>query len=267
MIDLIRGDVENLEGKVTIYTRLKNDETDSSCDCSDQNCAGKERNGFPAFYLTTDILDIADKLGFDAEPLKKIVEESTRKQEDALKKRKIKIIKLFFLPIFYRNENDILNNSGDIIRVAGQYNDHNCGRILQNAESLYGGILASQLENKWNLSSLDPERNESQSSPGVYEGGEIGNHLLKEYLIPMMDEINHRGGREIDSLREDLISFGGKHPTLMPDILTLSHIVEKNGNDRKLIQFYINKIDAIHQERYESAAKYRDNIIKLEKGE
>jgi hypothetical protein len=258
MFELIKGDWENLEGRVVSYSKL-----------SDKTLVKNFGVSLFPMYASADIMDFAEKMGFSEEG-RGVIQRINELKEKSIAELNKNGIKINFMPIYaaplpFEDEKEIIVGNHDVI-FAGEWGRiENCVDSIEIGVKIYSMKHAEQVMKKHGLGDRKPRTAKSESY-SAYSGKSLKNTLLNDYVTPILDARNNK-----DSERVNLLGLRMAHfiegASFAVDGLELMALAKSASNNRDylLIECYLNKIDAIHLEKYEDAAKYRDAIMVAKK--
>jgi len=269
MIELTKGDPDNLEGKVTIYSKFSGDIRDFAPPKL-KNAILNPFDQIFSLYTTTDILDFIEKECLPSELAKEIKRKIEAETKHLFEKRHFseKIICFYSHPGIQENEQEVICSPHDVLYAGKWKSLLNCIISLNHASELYMNRFTEQ-----KINNLGINHSQNQAEKDLQEKkidkDRIGEYIMKRYIGSMMDA-NRRGEfEEFNRLQSGLIQIGR-----IPEFKTCSHDLFKlcsalkaspgRNADITLITAYVNKIQAISLERYEEAAKLRDKIKYLQ---
>lgn len=264
MFEFKRGDSANLEGKVVLYSNLA-------------ICRYPDYKLVVATYGSTDLDDLFSKASqFELEnaailkePLNEIVGK-VLKGIDASR-----VVPFWWIGFSLPSEELITSSEGHDVVYVGNYSvPETCQHAMHAASNLYSFTFADQMSSrhkKFGDDTTIPEKPhglEVRLTPNKthsdFSGEHIGDYVLQTYVVQLLDSARNGQPNIFDKLREEFTEFSvGSY--FMLDVQRLSILAkETQGNvNPKLVEAYVQKIDAIHMQDYAGAAVMRDRIKQL----
>jgi len=266
MIQFQRGDPENLEGRVLIYS----------------NVGMFNRTEQPivrAGYGTNDLDDLfktATNLGLEnTNGVKESLTEALG--EDPKRFDITKAVPFYWMGFDVpASDESIHSTEGNDVIFIGAYNHQVQVRkalhsVLDFYVQTYVDQRLSRGETMGRAYQSTANRLEVRLTPNATHNdfsrtttGEIGDYLLTTYVVPLLDAARNGQSNVFDKLSEEFDEFSvGSHFTL--DVQHLSILIKdaKGIADPRLVAAYVNKMDAIHREDYLGAAAQRDQIMQM----
>lgn len=241
MLDLTKGDKNNLEGKVEVYAKIDTPEGEKILSA----------------FATIDALAFIEELGLSSEEGKDITEKMEEMKQNLPSEAEYSI-PVFTTPPRVLEEVDIMVKNCDAVYVGKFLQPAACTKSIFLTTELYVIKYHNQMLQKAGAVSekIKPEINHSNVQTNIRE------YLLRNYVIPMLDSNRHGESREFSQTASNFVSFsqGSKFER---DVLELCALMRTKNPDLELIDLYLNKIEAIRDEKYETAAKIRDQIAQL----
>ena len=274
-MELKKGNWDNLEGTVLIYSKLKNFKNPGES-ITDKNGKHPLPDGSVMnLYCSFDITNFVNAVGVPKEVLEDIIKKAKDSIENKFKEDGIhSSVKmddpLCIAPLInIRTEEELFSNplKGDILFVGNYDNEEDIGRFMNIATTYYFDRFHKQMKRGLPLESNGNTEIFSMKTYEDIEKGQLKGYLSKEFIVPMVGSAGidvQQMNRYIRAfVRFSEISAVSKH--ISTDVHELCRHVQDNRTNinKELIETYLNKMDAIHREDYEEAAKYRDEIIKL----
>ena len=261
MITLTKGNWDNLEGKVLIYAKLDN-----------EAAAKHFGTSLVCSYSSSDILNLAEKVGFEdkVDGIAQKIKEFNEMTASKFSKDGIKVVAIPFYsaPIFIEDEKDILIGNHDIVFAREWDRFESCVQAVEAGTRIYALKYMEQTIKKYELDNPHSDKKSeakllADETYTAYAGKSLKNVLIQNYVAPIMDAKNRGETERANVLGVKLVHFiqGASFAVDGFELLTLAKRAESK-RDYDLIDSYLNKIDAIHLERFEDAAKYRDVIVK-----
>lgn len=263
MIKLTKGNEANLEGKVMIYSKL----TDSFL-----NDRLKKPSILVSSYFTTYIEDFIEKSKAPREVMD-CTEKHIKEMKESAKKelgKEPRILPVYsFFPVFY-SEDELKQSKSDIIYTGSFANPMTNMESIDLGAKIYFIKFEEQVAKNLNLNNILNNLKKTDANLFNYsnfKGKKIKEHIRDRYIVPMIDAKGFGNVCEFDKLRLNFIGFiaGSNYTREALDLCTLIDKASKTTLGLELIENYMNKIEAIHSENYESAKKLQDKIDFLAK--
>jgi hypothetical protein len=266
MFKLTKGNPDELEGKVAIYS------TYMGSDNSDHDL---KTGQIFARYITIDPLDVAKSFDIPPEYAGTLVSEIKKKSNEILEKAKEPAHKILFMTYIRLLDNitlgDLLKMNAPNVIDAGNYHDPSiCIQNISLASSFYFTVFADQQAVKKNISDILQE--EPVKDNGTQEilykrffevpGESIKQYVLDNFLKPLCvaHNIDH-DSHKVNNIKRKLLDFASGS-NFMIDIMEICDLVRDNEHaDPHRMGVYLNKIVAIHTEKFETAREW-DTYIK-----
>lgn len=264
LMDLAKGDADDLEGRVIIHGRVV--ELDASGDRRPDDFEGTTM----ALFCTTRPADFAEKFGAPAGGL----EELARKQAEAAKEADAAgVLPMYGAPIDL-DETDLTITPEDVIDVGVFTDQERCKAAIQLAAHMYLLRYSEQLQVRSGMPGVaaqysaqaDAETaDEELEPPSTYDRvprESMSDHLQAHYIGPIMHAIEDDNRVAALRLAHDLVRFCGPRGPLTDDAYALAAEVRAAPQrlDTKLVFKYFEKMLAVSDERFEDAARLRDDI-------
>jgi len=165
---------------------------------------------------------------------------------------------------------DIKIATDDVVCAGRFHSVERCRAVVQLAAQMYMVRYSEQLVARSGLSAEDedaPEdttRTAAQTYQQVPEA-QISDHLQTHYIAPIMHALEDADQNEARRIAQDFLRFCGRSGPLTADAYALAAVVQSSGADHKatLLYKYFEKILAVTAERFEDAARLRDEIEAL----
>jgi hypothetical protein len=265
-IELKKGDINNLEGKVLAYAKIM----DTPEEFSDTVIA---------LYSTTNPVDFKERFSDipleDLDDLEKIVGE-TRVNENNEKKDfndfgdEHKKVYSLFCAIFPTTLEEMKIAQEDVLDLG----EFDCPAQFKfaamGAVQLYIANYDRQRRQKAGMS--DNQKNEENKGYEEKENlatyssidTDMTKYLQLNYIAPIMFEIETDNMTGAKKRAEDFLRFCDESP-LLDDAYSMVAVLNSNKSQKRtnLLYAYFNKILAIVSERYIDAAKIRDEIKEM----
>ncbi len=257
MFKFKKGNPENLEGKVLIYTSVI--------------CPHSEELIFPALYTSSSPLDVilfqTKQMGMPDS----IAEELTKEITNQLKEEKNSnsIFKTISTPTNLDDIEDFSLIDGDVIEGAKLNNLRLVTSFLTSLSNSYMTLYLSQLESKVGIEESLNEILKKSNFKESYKNYKPDQLKEKLYSLTglLIDSVRDKHKPRQDKLIGEIISIT-KDSFFYKDAINLISVAK--GSDKNKIalsEMYIAKIAAIHSEDYETAEKMKKNIENIEKSQ
>ncbi len=256
-LDLENGDAAELEGRVIVYARCVN-ESDSDPD-SDL---------IAAMFFTTQPADFTEKFGVPEGGLEDLAQraaEAGASHPDASSG----VVPVYAAPLELEFA-DIQIAPDDVV-FAGRFSAmQTCRTAMQLAAHLYMLHYNDQLVSRSGLAvqSADTPASEPQVTYRTMPSGELSKHLQSHYIAPIMHALEDNNTTAAGEIAQDFIRFCGPKGPLTDDSYAVAAVVQSPPGETRtpLLYKYFEKILAITSERFEDAARIRDQIKTLKAG-
>lgn len=267
LLELENGDLENLQGRVIIYARCLND-------VGAVGSGTASPGEVVAMFFTTDPADFTEKFGVPEgglDDLARRAEEVRARNPDA----PVGVVPIYGAPVDLEPL-DIPLAAEDIV-YAGNFTDNErCQTAVQIAAHLYmmhyseqlvaeSGVPSSHVEAA-EVRALDPvAAAEPEKSYRDVPESEMSAYLQMRYIAPIMHAIEDDDRAAATATAESLIRFCGPSGPLTADAYALAAAVQSRPHEMRtaLLYSYFEKILAIASQRFEDAARLRDEIKAL----
>jgi len=256
MIELLKGNVDNLQGNVIVFSRLE----------------ANEEEKIVAFYMSTNPLDFLERFALPREALEEMERqtETLQKKFEQVKSEmnapfaEAKILKTYCAPMDIENEADLYLGEEDVLYM-GKYSS--LGLCLSAAQVGVQCYLLRHEDNLIRQHHLEEKLEEKKPTYKDVDKDSLEQHLLREYVVPLIDSYTYRRQEDAKNLTRDLIRFSSRAP-FASDVLALLKTITGNREkpDMDLVEVYLKKIAAINKEDYETAARVRDQINSMKTG-
>lgn len=268
-MELIRGSWDNLEGRAIIYSRYEA----KDLQFFDQNKVPVEDGKLFAKHIS-----ISDKGYEDCAGLVKFISDMLKefaKQSKAPSQMGVKIMPMMVKDIEIKSEQELKDSNGDILFTGGYNNPNICEAAASLGTSVYRfRVMNSRNQDLW--TDITPKENNYQAV-----GSEkLLVHIRGEYISRMIDMARYGDKKGFKAFKRRFMYFS-RGSLFEKDAAELSDMIELGGKnqDIEMINWYMNimvskrKIEeseqdirkAVSEERYEDAAKKRDEILNLKK--
>ena len=273
-MELVKGDWENLEGKVMVYGKL---DLSNNEDVPEEL---RESGAFGGSYATTDAVDYMNflkKLGASSDLINELseaefkIDKEVKKMEMEGKMFMVRCISGIHIP----NEEDILIKDHDVLKIGTYYRLNNLANAEDFAVKYYMMRFEDQLMDRHNIGNIlngkterdknNVKEHELQTYKDV-DSAKIGWYLFNTFVNPLMYLYKSGESEKADSIAKDAMTFSSGS-LFMPEVLKLLEIMKIGGANpnKRLIECYVEEIDAISREDYETAARARNEILSMEK--
>jgi hypothetical protein len=229
-----KGDLDNLEGKVTILARVIS-----------TYFYDNEHDRILFLYATRDAKAFMNIVGAKEHELPNYTEATD-------------VDKPLYEDEGEISEFDIAHYDGDTINLGDFFDDDQAYKNMEIAKRLYFGLFNQQ--NKESEPVIEPIPRLRISD---FSGKSIKDYLRRNYLAPYIESFESGGFTKADVLASGFMDFfdNGNLSSQAFDLIQSTRAAERHKR-RGLAEAYLSMIDCAHQERYEEAAKYRERIKK-----
>ncbi len=215
-----------------------------------------------AFYNTTNAAVFFEETGIDInhiEDPEDIIKDHKRQQE----KPDVEIIPIRIYSAFVSFTEEDINLKEDPKMFMGEYTfPDTCMGVIYTGLQLYSTIVIDKIRSKYSFE-FEPKEAGKKYEDFDKEDS-VANHILHNYLIPMMDAHDKRKSDYMEK-KKDLVNFCGGSD-IFRDVLDLVEIIGEKGVgiDVDLNDAYLDKIDAIHKKDMDKIidAYHRINELK-----
>lgn len=260
MIKLIKGGINNLEGKVTAFSKL-DDEAVSEL---------MHPPKIIAWYGSTNPLDLFEKAGMPPEemkgienPIKEAISEISKKFNDKIKESggEITLLSVYATPILIENEADLYTCKGDVIDTGSYYNVISSFDAIKKGIDFYFMKFEDSLRKKHNIQNRGESREgkKIQLNYKNIEKGLLKSYILNNFVTPILDYKKYGEEKNAEGIRLDFFKFCEGSP-FITDALKITELMDAKHKNLDLINDYLDKMGAINSEDYMAAAKIRDKI-------
>jgi len=253
LLQLERGDLDELEGRVIIYSMYDQPESDAEQEGAEEVIA---------MFFSTHPADFADKLGMPEGGLAEMAEKEAQQRAEH-EAGSLGVAPLYGAPI-QLEASDIKIASEDVV-FSGRFSDvKKCRTSVQIAAQLYVLRYSEQLLVRSGMGS-GPGAEASgteQANYGDIPSEEMRDHLQARYIAPIMHALEDDNCGEAIGVAQDFVRFCGDHGPLTDDAYALAAAVRAapGTHTTPLIHAYCEKLLAVVDERFEEAARLRDQI-------
>jgi len=238
-MQLIKGDENNLEGKVIAFSIL--DDADLA------KKAGVKTLVF-GLYATVNPLEYIERMKIP-EPQA----EEIRKSEMRLTDKGIHF-PIYMAPMMFKSQEEVFASDEDVLYVGTFAQPSICVNIIKLGVEYYVMKFADKLLKNHPIMNTQPTCENYQKV-----AGSLREYMMTHFVTPMVRCHMEGQTKREQELRENIVVFltGGPFETDI-DVL-LKAIQEQNP---KIIDISLQKIDAIAHEDYLRAAQLRDALLK-----
>ncbi|MDD5192766.1 MAG: hypothetical protein PHH54_00955 [Candidatus Nanoarchaeia archaeon] len=296
-LSLEKGDKDNLEGRVIVYTQPKIGDNeikemdmmkdvlaehpdllskiDPSIDPDFLKHINQDMlkdmlkdidpNMIVAMYATSNITDLKEKFSSN---MPSDLESRINKEikENYAKLPKGQKIENYFCGMFFTSLDDIKNSKEDIINLGQGLSPKNFHMASIGAVQFYMAQYNQQREAKANYSKA--KQTSEKITPMVtyndMQSDQRITHIQSDYIAPLMLEFERNNLEQAKQISQNFIRYSEGSP-LEDDSYAIAAVL--NFDKPELIEYkspllsnYFSKIIAITQEKYKEAAQYRDAI-------
>ncbi|MBI2629289.1 hypothetical protein HYW74_04345 [Candidatus Pacearchaeota archaeon] len=274
-MELVKGDWDNLEGKVMVYGKL------NLSDNEDAPGIIKENGILMGTYASADSLDYVNFLKSLGAPeyLIDVINSAESQVKDAVKgmdmgKRIFMARGISGVPI--ECEEDLLFKDFDVLKIGEYFRLGNFLHATNLGVEYYMVRFEDQLIKKHGVESLintvnrkpKDDQNKTESKQAItykdIEPAKIGWYLFNTFVDPLLHMYRCGESEKTDLIAEDAINFS-MGSLFMPQLLKILDLMKNGGAklNEKLINCYVSEIDAILREDYETAARVRSEILAM----
>jgi len=246
MMKLTKGDPNNLEGRVIIYSRFKKLVNVPEC----KQCNLDLEDGtFFALYFSVDPEDVK-KEGFSEKHFDK-EEKITKTKEFFQTKGMDDYVTAFLCRPELEPEKEWPKFAEDILFVGEYLSPVKCSIANNAGLHLYTLALEDQLKK------ARVEINLRQRTYHDVKGEQVMAYIINHYITPMFSAKQFKDNKMFEHLKKDFIRFSAGSQ-FERDVLELCGVIESGKIDTELTDAYITKIVSIHTQNFEAAALMRD---------
>jgi hypothetical protein len=258
-LQLEKGDIDNLEGKVIVYSKLLSDTPISDED-------------FLGVYASSNPVDFKEKFG---ESVEEEISKHINKIKSEFLEEEISDKNIFLAAPIPISPTDLKLASEDVVYVGEFPEVEQCQMVIMSSVQIYMANYDRQRLLKGGFSGV----NESKSSESLDKGLENletyfdieperkSGYIQEHYISPVMHAIENNDMPEAKTIAKDFVRFSTKSP-LIDDAYGIAAVLNAKEfiKEDRLLQFYFEKILAIVSERFREAAKIRDKINTIKQG-
>lgn len=246
MLKLLKGNPENLEGKVLVY-----------CDNLASHC---EHDRYPAVLAAMSLLDIIPDFGVEvSDDVKQYLKDAEERMESAIEQGANILVPVCLAPVLVSSPQDALTSSADVAYAGIVAHKMLAPQLLDAAAQLYMVNYDAQLHGRLKTAAKPSTQDDFRK----YDGNGVKSRLYS-YIGRLLDF-------SADPLRKDQViadikAFNTGAPWF-GDIVNLIGVAQTNiATKQPLIEAYVEKIAAIRDERFEDAARCKNQIEEFLKG-
>jgi len=275
MINLVKGDMDSLEGKVLVFSRLESQTGE---------------NPILALYAATNPLDFVEKIGAPREMVSDLEKQTKIGAENAIKMIQKELNDTFcpgmkiepvVLPVYITNipissEGDLYLGDEDVIDAGVFSNPAACFEAMTMGVKFY---LNKHEDNVGKKHGLNEEKEKAdgvrkakpeceRQAPEInyknIDRREFRRYVTENFVAPILDSYRD-GERHRTSAKEaEFIRFSAQTP-FASNVVELIDVMggAKDNPNIPLIEAYVNLIVAVREEDYKTAATMRDRIKEI----
>jgi hypothetical protein len=259
-MDLIKGDWENLEGRVIVYSKFVKKQSEVDSGDFDSIPDGK------IFARQFSIGVSGEYLNLD--PIKQKVDEFLKKHP-LPEGVSAQLVPIAITEIEVFSENALKNGLDDVLYTGKYSTPMECELANYHGINYYHFRINSQKDN------LGIELNPREPGYKSVSVGRFKDHVVGEYIAKLIDYSGYGDKNSFNDIKKKFFSFSKSSP-FERDAVQLTKLIELGGanQDIKMIGHFLDVIvskrmieeyniqlgKAVSDERYEDAAKYRDKI-------
>jgi hypothetical protein len=251
-IKLVRGNIESLEGRVITFSRFERGEF--------------AEKPVVALYSTNQVEDFIKKFELPED----VARDISKNHNDMVAKARAKhqnanVFTYYTAPLLVESEKEIYSGNEDILDVGNYLAVERCLDAVKLGVEFY--IL--QFEKQFLLNG-PKNKHEEKISEEVFlnytlvQKSILGDYISRNFITPLMEYKKQKNDREVQRIGQSFIDFSSGSPFIQ-DVYEMLGVIEKGDINPVLIKTYLNKIEAINNEDYETAARLRDLIRKSAK--
>lgn len=235
MLNLERGDPNNLTGNLIAYSRFKN--------INENYFSAFLEEDIISLYLTLDRKNFIEK-GHEVGAPKEFIDSTLNKVDSYKKNMGLELIVYAFNMPPFSERIDLPVDSYDDVTFCGEYSKRDeCMKNNINISRDYFRELKDQIsykENGFSISNL-----EKNSRPVItykdINKSQRSSHVINNYLIPMDRAIKQGSKEEFNRLKQEFISIFSYGYKPIDDFIKITKLIEKQA-DGNSISHYLNKI-------------------------
>ena len=243
-IRLIRGNPNKLEGRVISFSRMK-----------DKELIRAGAPGIFAIFATNNIETYIKKVTKNKEEAdylrgvkRKIDEQIRRKWEGE------SLNGIYSSQMIINKESEIYTGEEDVVHNGDYFNPFYCTRSVNFGTNLYFSIHDEQ---NMNLMKKGQEYTRPERST-------LKEEILRNFIFPLIDSYKHNDIASARTIKESMMQAYGGSSMANPLIDILKIVDQQRINpNMKAINLNLDEAQAIRDERFEDAARIRDEIKRL----
>lgn len=252
LIDLTKGDLDNLKGRCIVYSKLSNQSIGSF----------QPKEDIVAVYLTNSINDFTK---ITQSGLEEIARQEQQHIYGAFQVSGVdgKTFNFYmgFVPAI--SEESILNSNHDVVYVGRYSNEARCRESTWVGARLYLGIVIEQMVQAKGFSkSFKEDLGPTITYKSFKTGKDLEKYICDKYLSVMIYSKEGDHTRFLEDAKNEFTQFMAGYP-VKSDITDLFKAIE--GGNKNLAEKYVKKIVAVATGQYRVASKLKNEIDAMEK--
>jgi len=261
MIKLIRGNIDNLEGKVLVFSRLEPMDGESQ---------------IMSLYAATNLLDFVDKAGLPRESIgeleKQIIADARQVKEKmgitcSEEEFMAKILPIYITPVPISQEGDLYCGDEDVLDVGTFSSPTTCLEMLNEGIKIYMLKHEDSVQRRHGLKpEIKDKKNkvkEEQTKPTYknVEKPDFRKYITDNFIVPILDSYSQGKPHLANEVASEFFKFSSES-LFVGSVVDLMREIDKTRDRPNLpiIEAYVNMVVAINNEDYVTAAKMRDKI-------
>lgn len=261
-MDFVRGDKDHLEGTVLLYSHITENSPHSEEDC--EECIENAETRIIAAYVSTDLKIMSEFTTLPIEELVKGFEKERKSLQESYGIDKKSLVERVGVRVGRMKEMELKTLKGDVVNVGDFDCAIVCNLAIDATELLY--FLRYQQQKKSRMEQMIDEIERQKNFSYRDFKGDLEPYLLNNFLIPLTTSIARQDEKAYEDVSRRFKQFSRDSPFYRDAeaICNLSkRLNEKSQTVITLIQAYLGKIVAIHNEEYEKAEQYKRDIARL----
>ena len=250
---------DTLEGKVLVYARFLSSGSEELRTEWGGGMLAVRNGTFLGTYSSMNAEDIARKFGLEGEEALKRARKLEEQAEEIRKKNNHgpKDVSMYKIFVKFDSVQAIEEGDGDVLFMGEFYAINNVKRSIDVGEHLYIVRMHDQIHAK--------NKKKNEATRAEFKGKSIKDYVLREYVVPLIAAVSAGNAASADGLEQALLLFS-QGAGFENDVREMCKKVKSKGEEtpKYLLALMIEKIDAIHTEKYECAAELRDEIKNIE---
>ena len=266
-MELKKGNWDNLEGSVLVYAKLKNFETPGKPIQTEERII--DDGTVYAMYFSEDITRFTDKIGMPKQTIDEIINHAKSSIERNIPDFELSSNMVLYIAILGEyKESDLPISDNDNVLFMGNFStQRECGDYVRKGSDYYFERFAKQMRRGLPLEEDGNTEIVSIKTFEDIEKGQLKGFLSKEYVVPMINSASI----DVNQMNRYIRAFirfaetNRNSKQISKDVHELCRHVQRNrvSINTRLVEAYLNKMEAIHSEEWDSAAKYRDIVNEL----